>query len=101
MEPDLLGLNDSSFGRVMKRLIVLGVLAFGIVGFGLANGSGQGNNGGQGQNGNSQGQNGNSGNPVPMPEGPAFELPYFLLAAASWGLWRYSRNRKHIDSTKA
>jgi hypothetical protein len=83
----------------MKRLIVLGVLAFGIVGFGLANGGHNGN--GQGQDGDNQGQNGNGGGPVPVPEGPAFELPYFLLAAASWGLWRYSRNRKDIDSTKA
>jgi hypothetical protein len=58
----------------MKRLIVLGVLVFGISGLGWANGNGQGQNGnGQGQNGNGQGQNGNAS--VQMPEGPAFELP--------------------------
>lgn len=70
----------------------------GITALGLGqNGNGQGQNGnGQGQNGNGQGQN---GGPVQMPEGPAFELPLFLAAAASWGLWRhYSRNRKSIDS---
>jgi hypothetical protein len=85
----------------MKRLIVLGVLVFGLAVLGWANGNGQGQNGnGQAQNGNGQGQNGNAS--VQMPEGPAFELPYFLLAAASWGLWRrYSRNRKDTGSGEA
>ena len=79
----------------MKKLIVVGVLVFGVATLGWANGNGNS----QGQNGNGQGQNGNGGNPVQMPEGLAFELPYFLLAAASWGLWRrYSRNRKDVGS---
>jgi hypothetical protein len=84
----------------MKRMFVLGVLILGITTFGLAK---VGNN--QGQNGNGQGGNGNgqgNGGPVQMPEGPAFELPLFLAAAASWGLWRhYSRNPKRLDSDQA
>jgi hypothetical protein len=36
-----------------------------------------------------------------MPEGPAFELPLFLLGAAAWGVWRhYSRTRKGMDSQR-
>ena len=94
----------------MKRLIVAGVLVFGLASLGWAsskangqNGNGQGQNGnGQGQNGNGQGDNGNGGNRVQMPEGPAFELPYLLVLGASCGLWRrYSRNRKSIHSGKA
>ena len=75
----------------MKRLLVLGLLVFGIAALGLAQ-----NGNGQGQNCDDQGQN---GCPVQMPEGPAFELPLFLVSVASWGLWRrHSRTRNDVDS---
>jgi hypothetical protein len=75
----------------MKRLLVLGLLLFGITALGLAQ-----NGNGQGGNGNGQGGNGGT---VQMPEGPAFELPYFLVGLASWGLWRRrSRIRKNVNS---
>jgi hypothetical protein len=77
----------------MKRLLVLGVLVFGITALGLAQ-----NQGGNG-NGNCDG-NGN-GCPVQMPEGPAFELPLFIVGAASWGLWRrHSRTRKNVNPAR-
>ena len=77
----------------MKRLLVLGLLLFGITALGLAQ-----NGNGQGGNGNGQGGNGGT---VQMPEGPAFELPLFIVDAASWGLWRrHSRTRKDVDSGK-
>lgn len=63
----------------MRRICVLGVLAFGLLG--LA----QGQNG-QGQNGNGQGQNS-------APEPAAMELPLFLLGAASLALWRHYRSK--------
>ena len=80
----------------MKRLFGLGVLVFGITALGLAqNGNGNGNCTGNGSNGNGNG----NGCTVQMPEGTAFELPLFLLGAASWGVWRhYSETRKSMDS---
>ena len=62
----------------MKRLLVLGLLAFGFTALGLADGHKGNDKGGKGKK-----------DPISMPEGTAFELPYFLLGAASWGLWRW------------
>jgi hypothetical protein len=65
-------------GCVMKKLVLLGALGFGLSGLG----SGQNN---QGQNGNNQGQN-----VVAMPEGTVVELPLFL---GGLGLLFWSRHR--------
>jgi hypothetical protein len=94
------GVQPARFDRtdareVMKRLLVLGVLVFGITALGPAqSGNGNGN-----CDGNGNGNGGGNGCPVQMPEGPAFELPLFLLGAASWGVCRhYSKTRKGMDS---
>jgi hypothetical protein len=65
-------------GCVMKRLVLLGALGFGLSGLG----SGQNN---QGQDNNNQGHN-----VVTMPEGTVVELPLFL---GGLGLWFWSRHR--------
>jgi len=68
----------------MKRVLVVGALVLGLSTLGSAQ-----NGGGQGQNGGGQGQNG--GGAVAMPEGPAFELPIFIVGGL--GLWFWSRHR--------
>ena len=81
----------------MKRLLVLGVLVFGITALGLA--QNQGGNGNGNCDGNENGNGNGNGCPVQMLEGPAFELPLFLVGLASWGLWRrHSRTRKKVNS---
>jgi hypothetical protein len=63
----------------MKKLVLLGMLVFGLGGLG----SGQDD---QGQDDNNQG-----GKAVAMPEGTVVELPVFLGGLA---LWYWSRRRR-------
>lgn len=66
----------------MKRLVVLGLLGLGISALGLA----------QGPKGPPPPPPPKKG-PVQMPEGTAYELPYFILGAAALGLWGWHRSK--------
>jgi hypothetical protein len=74
----------------MKRLLALGLLVFGFAALGLADGhKDHDKDRGKGKK-----------DPVSMPEGTAFELPYFVLGAASLGLWRW-RHPKPPSSARS